>query len=417
MITVVKNGTLVDVKVGATLTGANVVIEGTSISYVGRDISLPEDACIIDATGLTIMPGLIDAHLHLRGIRGMNLMQWVLDPIELRAARGVADVQKLIEAGYTAVRCAGSNTSVSLGKAIKEKTIPGPRIVASHYGITQTGGQMDKHMFPSQWLTGPHAYARIADGADDCRKAAREQIRAGAGVIKILSTGGVLSEKGDPTQPQLIPEEIAAITTEAHRAGLKVMAHAESQEGIKNSLLNGVDTIEHAMYLDEETVDLLLKYDTIIVPTLSILNALCTKGKDAGAPEFALRKAEAAQRVHHESIRRAYRAGVKIAAGTDFLGTEIMPHGSNAVELELLVREVGMTPMEVLQAATMVAAEALGMGDDIGTLEAGKLADILVMDGNPLEDVRLLQEKDRILVVIKDGDIVIDRRAQRTVAL
>jgi imidazolonepropionase-like amidohydrolase len=343
----------------------------------------------------------------------MNLVQWVLDPIELRAARGVADVRALIEAGYTAVRCAGSNTSVSLAKAIKEKTIPGPHIVASHYGITQTGGQMDKHMFPSHWLTGPHAYARIADGADDCRKAAREQIRAGADVVKILSTGGVLSEKGGPTQAQLIPEEIAAITTEAHRAGLKVMAHAESQEGIRNSLLNGVDTIEHAMYLDEETVNLLLKYKTIIVPTLSILNALCSKGKDAGTPEFAIRKAESAQRVHQESIRMAYRAGVRIAAGSDFLGTEIMSHGSNAVELELLEREVGMTRMEVLQAATVVGAEALGMEDDIGTLEAGKLADVLVVDGNPLEDVRLLQEKNRILLVIKEGDIMVDRRFQR----
>jgi len=340
----------------------------------------------------------------------MHPIQWVLDSIALRAARGVTDVKKLIESGFTAVRCAGSDISLSLKKAIDEGTIPGPRIVAAHKALSQTGGHGDTHELPLEWVIGPHAGGRIADGVDDCRRAAREQIRAGAGVIKICSTGGVLSEKDSPTQAQFVNEEIAAITTEAHRVGIKVMSHAQSPEGIQNAIRNGVDTIEHAIYLDDATIELLLQHQTIIVPTFAIVNAIVTKGKEAGVPDYGLRKAEQAYKAHLESIKKAYQAGVKIAMGTDFVGPAIIPHGENAIELEILVNQVGMTPMEAIVAATKVGSEALGLEKEIGTLEKGKKADLLIIDGDPIANIKILQDKEKIVVVMKDGQIVVDRR-------
>jgi imidazolonepropionase-like amidohydrolase len=257
---------------------------------------------------------------------------------------------------------------------------------------------------------GPYTFGRIADGVDECRRAAREQIREGAGVIKICSTGGVLSEKDAPTQAQFVDEEIAAITTEAHRVGIKVMAHAQSPEGIQNAIQNGVDTIEHGIYLDDATIAMICAHDIILVPTFAIVNAIVTKGASAGVPEYGLQKAKIAHSAHLHSIRNAYQAGVKIAVGTDFCGPDLIPHGENAVELEILVKQLGMTPMEAIIAATKIGAEALGLSSEVGTLEQGKTADLLIVNGNPLENIALLQNPQRLMIVMKEGQIVIDRR-------
>jgi imidazolonepropionase-like amidohydrolase len=413
----IKNGTLIDGTGVPPQQNNLILIEDTKIVAIilesnvsNIETQIPQDAQEIDATGKTIMPGLIDAHLHLMGIRSMQPIQWTLDMPALRAARATADSRKLIEAGFTSVRCAGSDVSVYLNKAIEEGTIPGPRIVAAHKIITQTAGHGDTHELPLEWAIGPYSMARIADGVDECRRAAREQIREGAGVIKICSTGGVMSEKDAPTQAQFIDEEIAAITTEAHRVGIKVMAHAQSPEGIQNAVKNGVDTIEHAIYLDNETITLLLEYNTIVVPTFAIVNSIVTKGVEAGVPEYGLIKAKASHEEHIKSIKQAYQAGVRIALGTDFCGPDIIPHGENAVELEIFVNQVGMTPMEAIVAGTKVSAEALGLENEIGTLEKGKNADLLIVDGNPLDDIKILQNKEKLLVILKDGQIKIDRR-------
>ena len=414
----IKNGNLIDGTGAAPQPNSVILIEESKILDMttggGTDIeaNIPQDAQVIDASGKVIIPGLIDAHLHLMGIRSMQPVQWTLDMPALRAARATADVQKLIEAGFTSVRCAGSDVSVYLKKAIEEGTIPGPKIVASHKVISQTGGHGDTHELPLEWAMGPYGknLGRIADGADECRRAAREHIREGAGVIKICSTGGVLSEKDAPTQAQFVDEEIAAITTEAHRVGIKVMAHAQSPEGIKNAIRNGVDTIEHGIYLDDESISMMLEHNTILVPTFAIVDALVTRGAEAGVPDYGLRKAKISHEDHIKSIKQAYQAGVKIALGTDFCGPDIIPHGENAVELEILVNRVGMTPMEAIMAATNVGAEALGLEEEIGTIEKGKKADILIIDGDPLEDITILQKKDKILVIMKDGKIVVDRR-------
>jgi imidazolonepropionase-like amidohydrolase len=410
MKTLIENASLIDGLATEPAGGMNLVIEDGAIAEIGPKVAPDGAAEIIDAAGETVMPGLIDAHLHLMGIRAYDpVLASIEDPF-LRAARGVADVRKLIEAGFTAVRCAGSNLGVPLNAAVKEGTIPGPRIVASHLAISQTAGHGDMHMLPPDWLTGPYAGTRIADGPDECRKAVREQIRKGAGVIKIMTTGGVLSEKDSPRHPQFVDEEVAAMVEEAHRVGLKVMSHAQSEVGIQLALRNGVDTIEHAIYLDAETIDLLLEKDAVVVPTFAIVNAIVAFGRAAGLPEYAIKKAEESHKAHLESIRRAFEAGVKIALGTDFAGPFGVAHGDNAVELEILVNQVGMSPMEAIASGTRIAAEALGLEDEIGTLSAGKAADLLIVTGDPSQDVSILKQKSAIELVMKSGEIVVDRR-------
>ncbi|MFX0085829.1 MAG: amidohydrolase family protein [Candidatus Hodarchaeota archaeon] len=413
----IKNGFLIDGTGAERQVNSIILIEDTKIVDIilgknnsGKEIDITPDTLIIDASGKTILPGLIDAHLHLLGIRSMNPVQWTLDTSALKAVRAVADVKKLIEAGFTSVRCAGSEVSVYLKKAIDEGTIQGPRIIAAHKVITQTGGHGDTHELPLGWVLRANTFWRMADGVDECRRAAREQIREGAGVIKICTTGGVLSEKDSPTQAQFVDEEITAMTTEAHRVGIKVMAHAQSPEGIQNAIRNGVDTIEHGIYLDDETIQMMLASNTIVVPTFAIVNALVTKGREAAVPEYGLIKAKTAHKEHIKSITLAHKAGVKIALGTDFCGPDIIPHGENAVELEIFVNQIGMTPMEAIKSATKIGAEALGIEKSIGTLEKGKIADLLIIDGNPLEDIATLQNKDDILVVMKNGQIIVDRR-------
>lgn len=410
MKTLIENASLIDGRAKAPVPGMNLLIEDGAIAAIGPEVALEGGGERIDATGRTVMPGMIDAHLHLMGIRAYNpVLASVEDPF-LRAARGVADVRKLVEAGFTAVRCAGSRLGVPLAAAVEEGTIPGPRIVASHLAISQTAGHGDMHMLPPDWLTGPYANSRIADGPDECRKAVREQIRAGAGVIKIMTTGGVLSEKDSPTHPQFVDEEVAAMVEEAHRVGLKVMSHAQSEVGIQLALRNGVDTIEHAIYLDAETIDLLLEKDAVVVPTFAIVDAIVNFGRAAGVPEYAMKKAEASHEAHLDSIRRAFEAGVKIAVGTDFAGPAGVAHGDNAVELTILVEQVGMSPLEAIASATRIGAEALGLDDEIGTLEVGKAADLLLVDGDPSRDVGVLRQKPAIELVMKAGAIVADRR-------
>ena len=410
MKTLIENASLIDGLAAEPAAGMNLLIEDGTIAEIGPAVAPDGADEIIDAAGKTVMPGMIDAHLHLMGIRAYDpVLASIEDPF-LRAARGVADVRKLIEAGFTSVRCAGSNLGVSLNAAVEEGTIPGPRIVASNLAISQTAGHGDMHMLPADWLTGPYAGSRIADGPDECRKAVREQIRAGAGVIKIMTTGGVLSEKDSPTHPQFVDEEVAAMVEEAHRVGLKVMSHAQSEVGIQLALRNGVDTIEHAIYLDAETIDLLLEKDAVVVPTFAIVDAIVNFGRAAGLPEYAMKKAEESHKAHLESIRRAFEAGVKIALGTDFAGPAGVAHGDNAVELEILVKQIGMSPMEAIASGTRIAAEALGLEDEIGTLSAGKTADLLIVDGDPSQDVSILKQKTAIELVMKSGRVVVDRR-------
>ncbi|HSU79208.1 MAG TPA: amidohydrolase family protein [Candidatus Angelobacter sp.] len=395
-----KGGLLISGTGGEPQENAGVLIEGDKIVAAGPAdaISVPEGVEVVDVAGKVIMPGLIDAHVHIVGTRDLNLMMAAFEPTEVQLGRALKDLPKLIEAGFTAVRDVGSPVALHIRNLIKEGVYNGPRIKTSYKILGQTGGHGDLHMLPKEFNTN-----RVCDGVDDCRKAAREQFRAGADFIKICSSGGVLSEKDDPRSPQLTVEEIAAIVYEAEAVGSFVASHAQSTQGIINALKAGVKTIEHGILIDEEGIALMLDNEAILVPTLAIVKRIVDFGDQYGVPEFGLRKARAFYDIHIENMKKAYSAGVKIAAGTDFAGCDPVDHGGNAYELELLVTDVGLTPMEAIVAGTKHAAETMGMGDQIGTIERGKYADLIVVDGNPLQDIKVLTETTNIIQVYVGG--------------
>jgi imidazolonepropionase-like amidohydrolase len=248
----------------------------------------------------------------------------------------------------------------------------------------------------------------ICDGVEEVRKKVREVLRAGAEIIKICSTGGVLSPTDHPEFTQFSPEELAVIVQEArYRRGTKVMAHAQGAEGIKNAVRAGIHSIEHGIYLDDEAIELLLSHNTYVVPTLLAPVSVVEIAEKTGMmPDYAVRKARETIEIHRDSIAKAYEAGVKISMGTD---AGVMPHGTNLRELGLMA-SVGMSPMEAIVATTRTAAECLGWQDRVGTLEAGKLADLIITKTDPLADLRSLETPDNIVVVMKDGKVEKDLR-------
>ncbi len=391
-----------------------VVVKGNVIVDVGSDASveIPEDAKVIDVKGKTIMPGLIDAHLHIIGMRtGDFVKEPIITPFGVFFARAVKDLEALINAGFTTIGDAGSIVALHLKYAVNEGTIVGPRIVAAGLPLSQTFGHGDTHYLPIEWVDyrttkkfTPLA-GLICDGVDECRKAARYALREGADYIKIMATGGVLSEKDRPEYRQFTLDEIKAIVDEARAAGRFVHAHAQGSEGIKNAIIGGVKVIAHGIFIDEEGMEMAKERNVIVVPTFSIVEKLLQVGAKVGVPEWGLRKAEEVHKEHLENIRKAYRAGVKIATGTDFAGGPFK-HGENAMELKLFVEKLGMKPIEAIVAATKNGAEAVGLEDRIGTLEKGKLADLIVIDGNPLADINVLLDTNKVLLVMKEGNIV-----------
>lgn len=350
-----------------------------------------------------LIPGLIDAHVHLAGVRSMNPMEWATANVSTMTARATADLRKLVAAGFTAVRDVGSSTGLGLRTAVEEGEIPGPRVYTSGKSISQTGGHGDSHFLPYEWAKNRAGLSTIADGPDECRKEARKRIRQGVDCLKIMTTGGVLSEKDAPDQSQYTDAEISAFTEEAHRVGIPVASHAQGAAGIERALENGVDTIEHGFFLDTETIDLLLETDATLVPTLAIMHRLVTEGADHGVPEWGLEKSRAARRDHFDSIRRAYEAGVPIALGTDFIGPDLVPHGENTLEAELFVEEIGMTEMDAIRAGTSVAARTLP-DDNVGVISNGAVADLVALESNPLDDISALR---RVETVYRDGKRVL----------
>ena len=398
-------GTLVDGTGKDPVDDARILVENDRIVEVGprEAVSVPDDADRVDHSGETVTPGLIDAHLHLKGSRSMEPFDWIRESTELATARATADVKTLLESGFTAIRDVGSEAGLPVRRAIDDGTIPGPRVFTSGSSFSQTAGHGDRHYLPYEWATSDAAGgSQIVDGADECRKGARERIREGADLIKIMTTGGVLSEKDTPSQSQFTDDEIRAFTEEAHRVGIPVASHAQGAPGIKAALRNGVDTIEHGFYIDEECLDLFAETGATFVPTLSIVHRLVERGDEFGVPEYGMRKARDANEAHFEATRRAYEAGVPIALGTDFLGPEPVAHGENALEAELFVEEVGMSEHEAIVAGTGTAAETVPAAD-IGTLTAGNHADLVAFEESPLSDITNLYEPT---TVYKDGEPV-----------
>lgn len=394
---------------GTLLTGDGGVIEdgrflvtGDRIEEVGTQEDVAEMGDRVDHSGETVLPGLVDAHLHLQGSRTMNPMDWVTESTALGTARATADLRDLLAAGFTSVRDVGSTTGLGLRDAVESGDIPGPRVYTSGQAISQTGGHGDSHSLPHEWVVDQGiGISTLADGADECRKEARKRVREGVDCLKIMTTGGVLSERDAPDQSQFTDSEVQALVEEAHRVGIPVASHAQGTAGVVRALENGVDTIEHGFYLDEAALDRFIETDATFVPTLSIMHRILEYGPDHGVPEHALRKSREASEAHLESTRAAYEAGVPIATGTDFLGPDLVPHGENALELELLVEQVEMDEGEAIEAATGVAARTVP-GDDIGMLEPGRYADFVVAD-DPLSDIESLREP---LAVYEGGDRV-----------
>lgn len=331
------------------------------------------------------------------------------EPETLGAARATADLHALLKAGFTAVRDVGSATG-GLKRAVEDEEIPGPRVFTSGPSISQTGGHGDTHMLPYEWVADRGGIGTLADGPAECRKEARKRIREGVDLLKIMTTGGVLSEKDTPQQSQFTDAEISAMTEEAHRVGIPVASHAQGTPGIKSALRNGVDTIEHGFYLDDAALDLMKDRDATYVPTLAIMHRLVTRGADHGVPEYGLEKAREVRKAHFEAVELAYEAGIPIALGTDFIGPELVPHGENALEAELFVEEVGMNPIDVITAATSVAARTVP-AENIGQITPGYRGDLTVLAKNPLDDIGALREVEAVYRggkrVATDGEVEI----------
>jgi imidazolonepropionase-like amidohydrolase len=401
--TVIDCGALVDGRADDPIRDARIVVEDSRVAAVGDRESVPglDDADHVSYPDATVIPGLIDAHLHLTGGRSMNPMDWVTASTELGAARATADLRDLVAAGFTSVRDVGSETGVALRDAVAGGDIPGPRVYTSGRSISQTAGHGDAHMLPYDWAQDA-GLSVLADGPAECRKEARKRIREGVDCLKIMTTGGVLSEKDAPDQSQFTDDEIAAMVEEAHRVNIPVASHAQGAPGIKAALRNGVDTIEHGFHMDDECIDLFRDTDATFVPTLAIMHRIVTRGDDHGVPEWGLRKAREASDAHYDAVERAYDAGIPIALGTDFIGPDLVPHGENALEAELLVEEVGLSEMDAIKAGTSVAARTVP-DDDVGSVEDGNRADLVVLDSDPLSDISALRD---VRDVFKDGELV-----------
>lgn len=408
MTTVVKGKLLMDGTGSEPMADPVIVVEGDMISALGvaGQMEIPRGADIIDLSGMTLLPGLIDAHIHLEGWQSMDLMDWMTTPEAVSALRATVDARRLLEAGFTAVRCLGGGASIYLKQAIEEGVVPGPRIVTSGRSFVQTSGGADPWDLPVECVRVlarlDQTLADTVDGPEECRLGVRRRLREGADCIKLLTTGAVHSEHNPPTRVGFTREETDALVDEAHRLGLKVAAHAHDTAGIV-AVRAGVDTIEHGSYLDDHCVELMLERGTCLVPTFSVLRRNLDP-EVGGLPdsEYGLRQGREIQDTHLQSFGRAYNADIKIACGTDFIGVPPMQHGLNALELDYLA-EAGMTPMEAILAATSSAADAIGLGKKAGTLAADRWADIVAVDGNPLERIGLLREVD---FVMKAGEVI-----------
>jgi imidazolonepropionase-like amidohydrolase len=409
-----EGGKILTGKPGEVIEDAVLLVEEKNISYLGSRAALSKEtaarARLVSLEGCTLMPGLIDAHLHLWGARTLDYLHRALVPDELSMIRAVKDAEALIDAGFTTVREAGGNKSIHLRKAVEEGTIKAPRILSAHKAICITGGHYDPYFLPLDYVQGMSGNFRLADGSDECRKAVREQVREGADFIKICTTGGIMSSN-DPNVFQFSHDELKAIVEEAHVHGKRVAAHAYGRTGIMNALRSGVDSIEHGTYLDEEIADEMVRRNVFLVPTLSIMHSLATEGAAFGAGALTLKKAMDLNKVASRALNVALRKGIRIASGTDFSGCPPMHHGENALELSLMVR-AGMPPLDAIVSGTHAAAEALGIGDWTGTLEVGKRADLLVVKGDPLANIDILRERERIRLVLKEGSVIVERSAR-----
>jgi imidazolonepropionase-like amidohydrolase len=374
-----------------------VLVEDGRIALVGPTRDLPSNVEVVDLGDATLLPGLIDAHVHLVWSASAEPHEVVeRESRALTVLRCAANIGLHLRAGVTTVRDVGATDglSVDVARAVELGVISGPRVVAAGRAIAMTGGH--------GWFIG-----READGAEAVRRAAREELKAGATCIKLMASGGVYGHSEEPGSPQLTVEEMKAGVEEAHKAGRRVAAHAYSAEAINNALDAGVDSIEHGSFIDRTTAERMREQGTYLVPTLSVYQAMSDKGPELGAPEYVRRKTAEVLEASREAFRLAHEVGVPIAAGTD-CGAPGHPHGTLPEELRLMV-EADAVPAEALRYGTSAAADLLGLAEEVGTLEPGKRADLLAVGGDPLRDIRALRN---VWLVLRDGAEVTGKVSQ-----
>jgi len=394
MATIFVNG-LVFAGDGKVFEKASVLVEGERIVKVGTgSMPIPRGAQTVSLEGRTLFPGFIDCHVHfcLDGSPD-PVSKLVSEPAPVTAIRAAQEARETLMSGITSVRDLGGKDGVDLAvrEAIRSGIIKGPRMLISRSMICMTGGH--------GWQLG-----RQADGPDDVRRAAREQIRGGADLVKLMATGGVLTPGVDPGAEQFTEEELRAGIEEAHKAGRKTATHAMGTQGILNALRAGIDSIEHGVYLDDEAASLMKKREVPLVPTLAALYHIEEMGTEGGIPAFAVEKTLNVKPHHLNSVRLARESGVPVALGTD-AGTPFNRHGRNLTEMVLLARN-GYSPAEALQSGTLIAARVLGLDGVLGTVEGGKLADLVVVEGNPLDDMDILLKPEAVNLVMQGGRIV-----------
>jgi imidazolonepropionase-like amidohydrolase len=421
--TVLRNGRVIDVRQGEHIDRASVVIEDGRITSLGRrnEVSAPDGAVSIDLEGKTVIPGLIDSHLHLWGLDSDRLVdELLMVPEGVRLIRASQRVHRLLEAGYTTVKDCGGTNALHIRRAIAEGTISGPRVVAAGYFLSQTFGHGDFFQsLPMRMADAretPGVSNLTCDGVAECSKAARYALRQGADFIKISTSGGVMSEHDRSEHVQFTDEEVRAIVRVAQNVGTFVTAHCHSTEGMHISVDAGVRTIDHALYPDHEVLEKAKRKGVVFVSTLSIMKRYNEGGVKVGYPEWAVQKSRVAWERTIANMRLIHESGAVLAAGTDFLDSPLMQMGTNALELELLVRLCGLSALDALRAATINGARACGLEGRVGAIEPGMDADLVVCRGDPLKDIRVLQKRETVAMVIKDGRIVRDSGLPQTVA-
>src|ERR1035441_2638225 len=395
---VIRAGHVLDVKSGKMLSDQAIVIEGDNIVAVGLASATPAaDATTINLPNATVLPGLIDAHTHLTFNPSFGYEMLGIS-IPREALIGAHNARVTLEAGFTTVRNVGARgySDVALRDAINAGDVPGPRMLVSGPALSITGGHCDNDLLPYEY----HATSDgVADGIENVQHKTREIIKYGADLIKVCATGGVLSKGDDPNASQYTLEEMKAIVADAHRLGRKVAAHAHGAQGVIWASEAGVDSAEHGHLMNDAAIATLKKNGTYLVPTLYLIDWQRENAAKANLPDYTRHKMQIVSEAAKTNAKKAIEAGVKIGLGTD---AAVYPHGLNAHELAVYV-SLGMTPLQAIQTATINDADLLGWSDKIGTLEAGKWADIIAVDGDPLQDVTTLQH---VKFVMKGGAVV-----------